>query len=56
MPALETEGGKVCNSMCVYVCDECEYMCKHIHVCDQWNVTQLRTPFEGEVGMLHNEM
>ena len=27
----------------------------HIHVCDQWTVTQLHIPFEGEVGMLNSD-
>ena len=41
--------------MCVYACDVWEHMCMHIHVCDQWTVTQLHIPFEGEVGMLNND-
>ena len=41
--------------VCVCVWDVWEHMCMHIHVCDQWTVTQLHIPFEGEVGMLNND-
>ena len=38
------------------MCDVCEHVCMHIHVCDQWTVTQLHNLFEGEViGMLNND-
>ena len=38
------------------MCDVCEHMCMHIHVCDQWTVRQLHILFEGEViGMLNND-
>ena len=38
------------------MCDVCEHMCMHIHVCEQWTVTQLHILFEGEViGMLNND-
>ena len=50
--ALQRGGGEARNYMCVYVCG---HMCMHIHVCDQWTVTQLHIPFEGEVGMLNND-
>ena len=53
--ALQRVGGEVWNYTCVYVCDVWEHMCMHIHVCDQWTVTQLHIPFEGEVGMLNND-
>ena len=44
------------NYVSVCMCDVCEHMCMHIHVCDQWTVTQLHILFEGEViGMLNND-
>ena len=36
------------------MCDVCEHMYMHIHVCDQWTVTQLHVLFEGEVIGMHN--
>ena len=55
MSALQRVGGEVRNYMCAYVCDVWEHVCMHIHVCDQWTVTQLHIPSEGEVGMLNND-
>ena len=52
--ALQRVGDEERNYTCVCVCVcVCEHMCTHIHVCDQWTVTQLHIPFEGEVGMLN---
>ena len=37
------------TSECTCVRDVCEHMCMHIHVCDQWTVTQLHIPLDLKV-------